>query len=143
MKTVGSQLATLFTEETQLRRQLAPFVKYLVLLVAVILIYGWLFHVIMAWEGQDHSWFTGVYWALTVMSTLGFGDITFETDLGRAFSSVVRPVARAAEPQPHPLDPVGAARPHGSRFDLRKRSHRARAHPPPAIGGRAGLCDRA
>ena len=63
--------------------------KYVVLLVAVVLLYGWLFHAIMAREGQDHSWFTGIYWALTVMSTLGFGDITFHSDLGRAFSTVV------------------------------------------------------
>lgn len=66
-----------------------PFVRYVLVLVGVVLLYGWLFHVIMAAEGQDHTWFTGVYWALTVMSTLGFGDITFHTDLGRAFSTVV------------------------------------------------------
>ena len=89
MKTTGSHLATLLAGETKLRWQLAPFVKYVVLLVAVVLLYGWLFQVIMAGEGQDHSWFTGVYWALTVMSTLGFGDITFESDLGRAFSTLV------------------------------------------------------
>jgi voltage-gated potassium channel len=89
MKTIASHLATPLTGETKLRRQLAPFVKYVVLVAAVILLYGWLFHAIMAREGQDHSWFTGVYWALTVMSTLGFGDITFESDLGRAFSILV------------------------------------------------------
>jgi len=89
MKTIGSQLAALVSGGGTLQRQLAPFVRYVVLLVAVVLIYGFLFHVIMAWEGQDHSWFTGIYWALTVMSTLGFGDITFESDLGRVFSSVV------------------------------------------------------
>ncbi len=58
MKTIASHLATLLTGETKLRRQLAPFVKYLVLLVAVVLLYGWLFQAFMAWEGQDHSWFT-------------------------------------------------------------------------------------
>ena len=89
MKTIGSHLATLLAGEIKLRRQLAPFVKYVVLLVAVVSLYAWLFHAIMAREGQDHSWFTGVYWALTVMSTLGFGDITFESDLGRAFSTLV------------------------------------------------------
>ena len=89
MKTLGTHLATWLAGGTKVRRQLAPFVRYLVLLVAIILLYGWLFHVIMAWEGQSHSWFTGIYWALTVMSTLGFGDITFHTDLGRAFSTVV------------------------------------------------------
>ena len=40
-------------------------------------------------EGQEHSWVTGIYWALTVMTTLGFGDITFHSDLGRLFSIVV------------------------------------------------------
>ncbi len=89
MKTVGSQLAALVTGGGKVRQQFAPFAKYVAVLVAVVLLYGWLFHVIMAWEGQQHTWFTGIYWALTVMSTLGFGDITFESDLGRVFSSVV------------------------------------------------------
>jgi Trk K+ transport system NAD-binding subunit len=89
MKTVGSHLAALVSGGGKLRQRVAPFVRYVALLITIVLIYGWLFHVIMAWEGQDHSWFTGIYWALTVMSTLGFGDITFETDLGRAFSTVV------------------------------------------------------
>ena len=89
MKTVGSHLASLLPERPQLRNQFIPFARYLATLTGVVLLYGWLFHVIMAWEGQTHSWFTGVYWALTVMSTLGFGDITFHSDLGRAFSTVV------------------------------------------------------
>ncbi len=88
MKTIASHLATLITGKN-LSSQTVPFVRYLMVLVGVVLLYGWLFHVIMAWEGQDHSWFTGIYWALTVMSTLGFGDITFHTDLGRAFSTIV------------------------------------------------------
>ena len=88
MKTVSSHLAAWLGGGGSIRR-LAPFVKYLALMVGVVVLYGWLFHVIMAWEGQDHSWFTGIYWALTVMSTLGFGDITFESDLGRIFSTVV------------------------------------------------------
>lgn len=43
----------------------------------------------MAQEGQKHTWLTGIYWTLTVMSTLGFGDITFDSDIGRFFSVVV------------------------------------------------------
>ena len=43
----------------------------------------------MAAEGHDYSWVTGFYWTLTVMSTLGFGDITFHSDLGRIFSICV------------------------------------------------------
>jgi len=89
MKTFSSQLAALVKGGGTMGRRIAPFARYIALLTAFILAYGVLFHVIMAREGQDHTWFTGIYWALTVMSTLGFGDITFHTDLGRAFSSVV------------------------------------------------------
>lgn len=89
MKTFSSQLAAMFAGGGKMRTRVAPFARYLALLIGLILVYAWLFHVIMAWEGQEHTWFTGIYWALTVMSTLGFGDITFQTDVGRAFSSVV------------------------------------------------------
>ena len=43
----------------------------------------------MLYEDREYSWVTGFYWTLTVMSTLGFGDITFESDLGRFFSIIV------------------------------------------------------
>jgi Trk K+ transport system NAD-binding subunit len=58
-------------------------------LVVMIVVYSVLFHVLMVREGQDHSWFTGLYWTIVAMSTLGFGDVTFHTDLGRAFSILV------------------------------------------------------
>jgi Trk K+ transport system NAD-binding subunit len=63
--------------------------RLLGVLAVLVLIYSVLFHVLMAREGQEHSWFTGVYWTIVAMSTLGFGDVTFQTDLGRAFSIVV------------------------------------------------------
>jgi voltage-gated potassium channel len=47
------------------------------------------FHWLMAREGQRHSWITSVYWTFVTMSTLGFGDITFRSDAGRAFTIVV------------------------------------------------------
>jgi hypothetical protein len=40
-------------------------------------------------EGRYHSWITGLYWTLPVMTTLGFGDITFASDIGRLFSIIV------------------------------------------------------
>jgi len=47
------------------------------------------FHWLMAREGQAHSWMTSVYWTFVTMSTLGFGDITFQSDAGRLFTIVV------------------------------------------------------
>jgi Trk K+ transport system NAD-binding subunit len=62
----------------------------LLLLVATVALFATGFRLIMYHvEGQEHSWVTGIYWALTVMTTLGFGDITFHSDLGRLFSIVV------------------------------------------------------
>ena len=47
------------------------------------------FHALMEYEDRRYSWPTSVYWTLTTMTTLGFGDITFESDPGRIFSVVV------------------------------------------------------
>ncbi|MCP5113962.1 MAG: hypothetical protein GY953_24275, partial [bacterium] len=89
MKYTLSQLAD-FVGERQVRRNLGALLKYLLFVVGVICVYSVLFHLIMLHaEGQEHSWLTGFYWTLTVMSTLGFGDITFHTDIGRLFSIVV------------------------------------------------------
>ena len=89
MKFVLSQL-TYFVGERQVRRNLGALLKYLLFVIGVITVYSVLFHLIMLRaEGQQHSWLTGFYWTLTVMSTLGFGDITFHTDIGRMFSIAV------------------------------------------------------
>lgn len=65
------------------------FLKFTYLLFGLVFTYSVLFHLIMYWEGRDFSWLTGLYWTMTVMSTLGFGDITFMSDLGRFFSIIV------------------------------------------------------
>ena len=63
--------------------------RFLLALTIMVTLYSVIFHYIMAWEGNDFSWVTGFYWTLTVMSTLGFGDITFHSDVGRIFSIFV------------------------------------------------------
>ena len=62
---------------------------FAVVLFSFVAVSSVIFHLLMAREGQDHDWFTGIYWTLTTMSTLGFGDIVFQSDLGRIFSMVV------------------------------------------------------
>jgi Trk K+ transport system NAD-binding subunit len=73
----------------QRRSNLRVLAGLLALLAGIVLLYSVLFHVLMAREGQQHSWLTGVYWTIVAMSTLGFGDITFTSDLGRMFSVFV------------------------------------------------------
>ena len=71
------------------RRNLRVLGTFSLVLAVMVLIYTIGFHYLMLREEQEYSWITGLYWTLTVMSTLGFGDITFHTDLGRAFSILV------------------------------------------------------
>jgi voltage-gated potassium channel len=88
MKFFTSQLA-FFLKTTTARRNIRLLLRFVLVLTVLVVVYSVLFHVLMVQEGQQHSWLTGFYWTLTVMSTLGFGDITFKSDLGRFFSIVV------------------------------------------------------
>jgi len=88
MKSLLAVVST-FLETRTSRTNLLALVKLLAVLFALVTVYSIGFHYLMAHEGQEHTWMTGLYWTLTVMSTLGFGDITFHTDLGRGFSLVV------------------------------------------------------
>lgn len=71
------------------RRNLRALVRLLVAFCVTVVLFTVAFHFLMAYEGQSHSWSTGFYWVMVVMSTLGFGDITFRSDPGRLFSVVV------------------------------------------------------
>lgn len=88
MKFVSTLLAY-YTSDPTVRQNVWALLKYVFFLFVVVTVYAIMFHFIMQYEGETHSWITGFYWTLTVMSTLGFGDITFESDLGRLFSMLV------------------------------------------------------
>ena len=89
MKYLPSQLAYL-TSDREARTNLRALARYLAFLAALVTLYALLFHIIkLNVEHEQHSWVTGFYWTLVVMTTLGFGDITFTSDIGRIFSIVV------------------------------------------------------
>jgi voltage-gated potassium channel len=88
MKTIASQVAA-FLGDAEARSNVRLLVKLFAFVVVVVIAYTVIFQLLMIREGRDYSWITSVYWTLTVMSTLGFGDIVFHGDLGRIFSVVV------------------------------------------------------
>jgi len=88
MKFLSTQLI-IFLKNKPDRRNLKLLGKFLLVLLLLIISFSIVFHLLMLQEGQAYSWITGIYWTLTVMSTLGFGDITFDSDAGRFFSVVV------------------------------------------------------
>lgn len=82
-------LLSFFIQEKSTKRNIRILLKFLIILLIMVSLYSITFHFLMDAEGKKHSWVTGFYWTLVVMSTLGFGDITFEGDAGRAFSILV------------------------------------------------------
>ena len=82
MNRIGQQLVY-FVNEPETRRNISTLLKFFGFLLAIIFAFSGIFHLIMGtMEEQEHSWLTGFYWTLTVMTTLGFGDITFHSDIG-------------------------------------------------------------
>lgn len=87
MKLIFSEIIHLVSKKQE--RNIRKLVKFFIVLTAMVTIYSILFHFLMIFENREFSWITGFYWTLTVMSTLGFGDITFATDIGKMFSIIV------------------------------------------------------
>lgn len=87
MKSLGLIFSLLSRSER--RRNIRLVVSLCTILVLLVAVFSSIFHFLMSREDRQYSWTTGVYWTLTVMSTLGFGDITFESDAGRIFSVIV------------------------------------------------------
>ena len=88
MKFLSSQLSYFFANR-RTQTNIRKLMKFVAVLVLMYVAYSILFHFVALYEGQNHTWLTGFYWVLVTMSTLGFGDIVFTTDIGRLFSMIV------------------------------------------------------
>lgn len=88
MKTVATELA--FFLRGRGRQNLKALIFYCAFLVLLVLVYAVIFRFLM-WhlEGREFSLIAGIYWTITVMTTLGFGDITFHNDIGYVFAAIV------------------------------------------------------
>ena len=88
MKTLASELA--YFLRGRACQNLKVLVLYGIFLLTLILAYATLFRFLM-WnlEGREYSFIAGIYWVITVMTTLGFGDITFQSDPGYIFAAIV------------------------------------------------------
>ena len=81
-----SEFGALYRALRNSRRKIAVFLAF-VLLVTMIM--GTLMYVV---EGPDNGYTSipvGVYWAITTLTTVGFGDVTPKTDLGRFIASLM------------------------------------------------------
>jgi voltage-gated potassium channel len=68
------------------RRKIMVFLSFVIM---VVLILGTVMYVIEGPENGFTSIPTAMYWAVTTMTTVGFGDITPKTDFGRLISAVM------------------------------------------------------
>lgn len=71
------------------RRNALLLLNLLAFTTLLIILYAILFQFVAAYEGAQYDWFTGIYWTLEIMSTLGTGDIVFTSGLGRFFTVLV------------------------------------------------------
>jgi hypothetical protein len=76
-------------QRAERRRRLKTMVTLGLIFILMTGLFSTAFHELMNRENRSYSWPTSIYWTLTTMTTLGFGDITFESDAGRVFSVVV------------------------------------------------------
>lgn len=87
------KLTQYVAEYTQLRNAISASRRKIMVFLAsismVIMIIATLMYVIEGPENGYTSIPVAVYWAITTMTTVGFGDITPHTDLGRALASLM------------------------------------------------------
>jgi voltage-gated potassium channel len=81
-----SEFSLLYQALRNSRRKIAVFLAFVLLLTTVM---GALMYVVEGPENGFTSIPIGVYWAITTLTTVGFGDVTPQTDLGRFIASLM------------------------------------------------------
>jgi len=81
-----SEFGALYAALRASRRKILVFLSFVLLVVTIA---GTLMYVVEGPENGFTSIPVGIYWAITTMTTVGFGDVTPNTDLGRFIASVM------------------------------------------------------
>lgn len=82
-------LVSAFRRSRSSRINLRLLIQTGAILVGMVIVFSAIFQYLMYAEDQQHSWTTAFYWTIVTMSTLGYGDITFTSDIGREFTMIV------------------------------------------------------
>ena len=88
MKALSSIIYSVTGSETSSRRNISQLMKLIIIVMVFVLISSSVFHMLMKIEGrsENYHWFDGFYWTMVTMSTLGYGEITFNEWPGKLFS---------------------------------------------------------
>jgi len=78
-----------FLQRRTSKRNAQLLLNLLLGLAIIVIIFTIFFQIVMVWEDQSYSYISGLYWTLSTMTLLGFGDIVFNSDVGKLFSLLV------------------------------------------------------
>lgn len=82
-------LVTAFGRSRRSRYNLRLLLQVGGLLMILVIAFSVIFQLLMAVEGREYTWLAAFYWTIETMTTLGYGDITFSSDLGRVYTIIV------------------------------------------------------
>ena len=90
MRDVIKSIPSVFKQRSK-RKNAIRFFYFVLVLVLFVFSYMQVYMKLRSAElgGVSIGWVEALYWVLTTMSTLGYGDITFSSENGRLFSMAV------------------------------------------------------
>ncbi|MFQ3167941.1 MAG: Trk K+ transport system NAD-binding subunit [Limisphaerales bacterium] len=86
MKILPAAIFTLTNGKSSGWRNFSQLIKLVVIVLMFVALSTAMFHWLMEREGQKYNRFDGFYWTMVTMSTLGYGEITFNDWPGKLFS---------------------------------------------------------